>query len=787
LIALLGLTLAAAALPVRAQATTGHDVAGGLGIGIHFVQPQPGEIEALRDTGVRWVRKDLDWASTERAPGVYDFSEYDALLSGLEAAKLHTLFILCYYNPLYDHGLSPASDEARQAFAHWAAAAVDHFRGHHILWEVYNEPNFRFWTPKPNTEDYIKLALAVGEAVQEAAPDEKLTGPASAEIDPPFLEACFRAGLLNYWSAVTIHTYRPGDPEAVADDLLHVRLLMRKYTPPGKIIPVIISEWGYSAVWKGIDEHKQADMLARGWLAQISSDEEISFWYDWESGGDPHDPEQHFGLIGPPAVAGGTVTLPKNPAYKAAQTLTSMLGGFRFNKRLALDQPEDYVLLFSKDEEVRLAAWTTAAPHEATLPASAGAFEVTGVTGESLAALVADRHGLVMTLTNQPQYLVPSAPNDLLAIAAAWQRLPNDIEVRSPGELTLRVPVKNPLEKTEHFRIRGMNGRSWAGPGLKADPGETAHLTTQLNVFTRFEEPVRAGVELDVRGVGRLNQVTTLVIENPLRVTLLPITHNSLPVLITNPARDGFSGSVSATGTAGIKFTSDSVPLHLAPGANDITLNLPVAEAPTAIYEVGISVLNEGHGVVLQVPPSRFLAVSDFPGATAGAVPSGYKLESDGAAPGENTLVAALPADGPPETGMGALRLSFRLPPGHTSVRVTPSESAATAIAGEPRALGLWIEGDNSRVRPFLRFVDSTGQLFEQGGGAIDWKGWRYALIFMDGPQGTHSGGAGDGVIHYPIRWDSLVMLRNPTDQELQGAVYLSGPTLIYGPASPAR
>jgi hypothetical protein len=42
-------------------------------------------------------------------------------------------------------------------------------------------------------------------------------------------------------------------------------------------------------------------------------------------------------------------------------------------------------------------------------------------------------------------------------------------------------------------------------------------------------------------------------------------------------------------------------------------------------------------------------------------------------------------------------------------------------------------------------------------------------------------------VIHYPIRWDSLVMLRNPTDQELQGAVYLSGPTLIYGPASPAR
>ena len=513
----LALALAAAASTARAQTTSGATVADELGVGIHFTVPQPGEIEALRATGVRWVRTDFNWAATEGSPGVYDFSAYDPLVAQLESAGLRALFILDYTNPLYDHGLSPASDEARQAFARWAVAAITHFRGRHILWEIYNEPNFRFWTPRPNTDDYIKLALAVGEAVQQSAPDAKLAGPASASVDMPFLEACFKAGLLNYWSAVSIHIYRPGDPEGVAGDLLQVQLLMRRYAPAGKVVPIILSEWGYSSVWQGMDEQKQAEMLARGWLAQIANDEPLSFWYDWKSGSDPRDPEQHFGLIGPVVKADGGVT--QKPAYQAAQTLTRMLGEFRFNKRLALDKPEDYALLFSKDSEVRLVVWTTAAPHEVTLPASAGSFQVTGLTGESLAAMVADRHGLTLTLTNQPQYLTPDGSNDLLAVAAAWQRLPGDIEMRKPGVLTLHVPLKNPLSKVEHARLVGVSGRSQFGPAAKADPGKTADLTIRLEAVGRSVDPQPAKLGLEVRGLGHVAQSTMLVTENilPLR------------------------------------------------------------------------------------------------------------------------------------------------------------------------------------------------------------------------------------------------------------------------------
>ena len=94
----------------------------------------------------------------------------------------------------------------------WAAAAAKHFRGRGILWEMYNEPNIGFWKPKPDVKQYVKLAIEVGKTLREATPDELYIGPASSTIDMPFLEECFRSGLLEYWSAVSVHPYRESGP-----------------------------------------------------------------------------------------------------------------------------------------------------------------------------------------------------------------------------------------------------------------------------------------------------------------------------------------------------------------------------------------------------------------------------------------------------------------------------------------------------------------------------------------------------------------------------------------------
>lgn len=53
--------------------------------------------------------------------------------------------------------------------------------------------------------------------------------------------------------------------------------------------------------------------------------------------------------------------------------MTTALEGYRFERRLAVEAGEDYVLLFSrKDRPAQLAAWTTGARRAVSMPARLG-------------------------------------------------------------------------------------------------------------------------------------------------------------------------------------------------------------------------------------------------------------------------------------------------------------------------------------------------------------------------------------------------------------------------------
>ena len=97
--------------------TNSETLGQGLGVNIHFTDPQPGELKMIADAGFRWVRMDFVWADTERERGRYDFSAYDRLMQSLDQFKLHALFILDYGNPLYTPDKAVRTEEARQAFA----------------------------------------------------------------------------------------------------------------------------------------------------------------------------------------------------------------------------------------------------------------------------------------------------------------------------------------------------------------------------------------------------------------------------------------------------------------------------------------------------------------------------------------------------------------------------------------------------------------------------------------------------------------------------------------------
>ena len=223
-------------------------IADGIGVNTHYGDPRdpldPAALAQLRAAGVHFVRNDLDWASVERTPGVYDFVTpgFDALVEAADREGLHILLILDYGNPVYGPHQAVVGDEARQAFASYSGAAAARYGGRGHRWEIWNEPNMpQFWDASgqgPDAEEYALLVEATIPALRAADPSgEILVGstfmglPAVVEAiggiaGLEFLRRLFAAGVPALADGITVHLYRVEPPESAAADLRAVRELM---------------------------------------------------------------------------------------------------------------------------------------------------------------------------------------------------------------------------------------------------------------------------------------------------------------------------------------------------------------------------------------------------------------------------------------------------------------------------------------------------------------------------------------------------------------------------------
>ena len=383
------------------------DPLAGMGVNIHFTDAKPGDLEMLAQAGFRWIRMDLFWAATEKARGVYDFSAYDRLLASLDKFHIRAVFILDYTNGLYDK-LAPHTDDDRAAFARWAVAAVTHFKGRGVIWEIWNEPNGSwFWKPTVNADDYAKLTLTASQAIRQAAPDELIVGPALSGTDMKFVDVVAKTGVLASWSGITLHPYRRTGPETVGPAYNQAREFIKKYASPGQRIDVMCGEWGYSTAWPQINETTQARYLARLLLFDVMSGVPLTIWYDWHDDGPKrNDQESNFGIVHHEYHSGGTQVYDPKPSYDAAQTYSRELKDFRFKERLKTASGDDFVLSFTKDGTECLVAWTTApTPHPIKIPLPDGEYTATSYDGKSQTEVTASAGVAALQLDGGPQYL----------------------------------------------------------------------------------------------------------------------------------------------------------------------------------------------------------------------------------------------------------------------------------------------------------------------------------------------------------------------------------------------
>jgi len=380
----------------------GLTISDGFGVNIHF-RHDPPDLDMIAEAGFRFIRMDLGWEGVEREKGVYDFERtgYDALTAGCVRRGIRILYIIDYSNRLYESERSVRTAEGRRAYAAFAQAAATRYAGKGILWEIWNEPNIKqFWTPEPNVEDYCAMAMEAIPLIRKADPSGVVVAPATSGVPHGWIEECFKKGLLAQLDAVSVHPYRPQNPETVVADYEKLRKLIKQYSPDRRV-PIISGEWGYSNVnWdrKPLSPETQAQYLAREYLTNLWQDIPVSIWYDWKNDGtDPTEREHNFGTV--------MHDLKPKPAYTAARTLNTTLAGFTFDKRIETDSADDFVLQFIRDGRQALTLWTTGDDHEITLTLPPGRAALVDMQGER-SRIQWTEPGPKITLTQSPQYLL---------------------------------------------------------------------------------------------------------------------------------------------------------------------------------------------------------------------------------------------------------------------------------------------------------------------------------------------------------------------------------------------
>lgn len=380
----------------------GPEIPRGLGVNIHFLSAGFEELELLTETGLKFVRAGFTWEIVESSKGEYDFTPYDSFVRLMHKQGIQIIFILAYGNPLYDEGLAPYTDEGRSAFAQFAAAAAGRYAGQGIIWEIWNEPNlYHFWKPVSNVQDYADLAKTTIKEIRQADSSAFIVGPAVCCFGEPsswmFMEHLGKLGVLSEFDAITIHPYSLDSPELAEKDYARLREILDKYSP-GRKLPIYVGEWGYSNIWANQSELRQAEYLARAWLVNLSNDVNLSIWYDWKNDClNTGNAECFFGMV--------DFDLRPKPAYLAAKTLIRTLDGYQFQQRMPTQNSKDYLLLFSKGNNVILAAWTTSLNHAISLPFPGNELTVISLLGESH-TLTAIQGQITVDLTSSPRYFL---------------------------------------------------------------------------------------------------------------------------------------------------------------------------------------------------------------------------------------------------------------------------------------------------------------------------------------------------------------------------------------------
>lgn len=384
---------------------------------IENIVPDPLELAALVNAGIKWSRGCVRWSQVETSPGVYDLSLFEQFVPLYQ--KYNISLIVTLFGNAPNSSVSPISDQDIKGFVGYVDAVVNQYQGLGFIWELWNEPDGHvFWQPEPNATQYAALATAVGAYFKVNHPNEVLVGPSISWIGGwhqggalDFLATTLEHGLLDAVTAVSVHTYRGNrGPETILypgeQSWYDVRQVINTYSDV--IPPLLQTEWGYSlddAIVKN-STTMQGQFLARSFLSDMRCGISPIIWYDWRDDcADITNGECAMGLI--QYRDNSSAPIVPRPTYTAYATLANTLAGFSVTANLTcVDPVGTYALYLTHSENssvFALAVWNIMPNmHHANFTAVTPntCFNVVDTFGNPADGVCSDATGRVVVLLN---------------------------------------------------------------------------------------------------------------------------------------------------------------------------------------------------------------------------------------------------------------------------------------------------------------------------------------------------------------------------------------------------
>lgn len=343
------------AQPAVAAPLGAADLASRLAVNLHSTRDER-ELDIARDAGFSAVRLDLVWSSVERSPGVYDFSEFDALLPSLTARGMRLHLIIDYSNDLYPPLDSPQFQTTTlPAFAAVARAFAARFAGRDVSYEIWNEPNSeRFWPTSVGPSGFAALCNVTAEALHQGDPLARVCIGGLAGFDYEFLGAILAGGAARGADAIGVHPYRQEGAESVGYDLLRFRSFVSQRASPAPLI--WSTEWGYSSTWEGdghgaVERARQAQLVAREALSAWAVGFPLIVIYNLRDDGvDASNAEHNFGLV--------QSDYAEKPALVAVRTLSRLARGRAFAGLLNTGFSLLHAMKFDGANDTVIALWS---------------------------------------------------------------------------------------------------------------------------------------------------------------------------------------------------------------------------------------------------------------------------------------------------------------------------------------------------------------------------------------------------------------------------------------------